>query len=166
MEQFIKNLTRGAGAILRDGFRRKFKVKIKSAFYDLVTEYDLLSDKYITERIAKKYPTHGILSEESGHNGKRKNLWVIDPMDGTHAFAHGVPQFAVSIAFVSNDILKYAALYDPMQDELFYAAKGKGAFVNGKRTSVNIAEKLNFATVATYIRVGGTAVDGSKKRRR
>lgn len=164
MQTFIKNLARGAGAILKDGFKKKFKVNIKSAFYDIVTEYDLLADKYITERIAKKFPKHGILAEESGNRLRgRKNFWVIDPMDGTHAFAHGVPQFAVSIAFVSGNILRASAVYDPMNDDLFMAEKGKGATVNGKQTRVGAANILNFATIATYIKTGH---ENNKKNRR
>ena len=145
-------MAKGAGAILKDGFKKKFTSTTKRAFFDLVTEFDLKSEKYLLGRIRKKYPPHGVMAEESGMSGSKKNFWIIDPLDGTHGFAKGIPQFAVSIAFVSNNQLKYGCVYDPIHDEMFFAEKGKGATLNGKKIEVGHLDSLQFATVATYIK--------------
>lgn len=94
MEQFIKNLALGAGKILRDGFSKPLNIKEKSADWDLVTQFDLASEKYIVDKIHKKYSSHAIFSEEQGQTGKGKNLWIIDPLDGTRGFKKRLNSFA------------------------------------------------------------------------
>lgn len=149
METFIKNLARGAGAILRDGFKRKLEISHKQDFWDVVTQYDLASENYIVERIKKKFPAHSIIAEESGeHLASRKQFWVIDPLDGTRNFSRGIPFFCVSIAFVKDGQILYGAVYDPMHDELFFAGKGKGAALNGQPITVSPVENLQSAFAA------------------
>ena len=145
MEQFIKKLARGAGAILRDGFRHDIEINHKTGHWDVVTQYDLASDKYIQTHIKKKFPKHSILSEETGREGKNDHLWVIDPLDGTRNFSRGIPFFCVSIAFVRKNKILYGAIYDPVHDELFFAKDGKGAILNGKSISVSTPEILDSA---------------------
>lgn len=153
MERFIKNLARGAGAILRDGFRKKMQVSTKSSKYDWVTEYDIKTEDFIIEKIRKKFPAHGIIGEENGYKfkQKQKNFWIIDPLDGTHAFVKGTPQFCTTFSFVSKNTLKYGAVYDPISNELFYACRGRGASVNGKKINVSATEDLFHANMATYV---------------
>jgi len=145
MEQFIKNLARGAGAILKEGFRKEFEINQKTDHWDVVTQYDLASDKYIQDRIKKKFPGHSILSEETGRAGKSDNLWIIDPLDGTRNFSRGLPFFCVSISFVRKHRVVYGVIYDPIHDELFFAERGRGATLNGKPISVSQASTLDSA---------------------
>ena len=145
MEQFIKNLARGAGAILREGFRKELEINHKTAHWDVVTQYDLASDKYIQDRIKKKFPSHSILSEETGRAGKSDNIWVIDPLDGTRNFSRGMPFFCVSISFVKKNHVVYGVIYDPIHDELFFAERGRGATLNGKPIFVSQSNMLNSA---------------------
>lgn len=148
MEKFIKNLARDAGKILRDGFRTELKISYKVASWDIVTQYDTKSEKYIIGRILSKYPRHGIMGEESGHIIKKNSFWVIDPLDGTRAFSRGMPQFSVSIAFVHNNQIKLGAVYDPMRDEMFFAEDKKGAFLNDQKITVSQAPDFRFAAAA------------------
>lgn len=149
MENFIKNLARGAGEILRNGFGKKLNISLKSEHsWDIVTQYDLAADNFVIEKIRRKYPNHGIFSEESGHLIKRKNFWLIDPLDGTHAFAKNLASFSVSIAYVSNNQIKLGAVYAPMTDEMFFAKKGHGAFLNNKKIAVGMTDNLDLATTA------------------
>ena len=136
MEKFIQNLARGAGDILKEGFRKNVKTSQKSASWDVVTEYDKRSEKFIIDHIQKKFPRHGILGEESGQIGGKKELWIIDPLDGTLTFSKGLSGFCVLIAHLINGKLKYGVIYDPIQNDLFCATKGKGAFLNNKKIQV------------------------------
>lgn len=154
MEQFIKNLARGAGAILREGFGKKLKVQTKPAaddFLDFVTKYDLAVEQFIIDKVRKKFPTHGIIGEESGHSKKGKNFWIIDPLDGTHAFIKGSPQFSTTFSFVSNNVIRYGVVYDPIHDELFYAQEGKGAKLNNQSIHVAEKEKLQYGNFSCYV---------------
>lgn len=163
MERFIKNLSRGAGAILREGFRKKFKISYKTSIWDVVTEYDLASEKMIMQKIKKRFPDHGIISEENGqYFHKRKNLWVIDPLDGTHAFSRGLAQFSVSVAFVHNSQIKFGAVYDPIRDELFFAHAKGGATLNGRKISVSPEKELRFATLAMILGTGESTIREKK----
>src|SRR3989338_3076332 len=119
MQSFIKNLAKGAGDILRDGFRKEIEINHKKGHWDVVTQYDLASDKYIQDRIKKKFPSHGILSEEGVDIKNKKNLWIIDPLDGTRNFSRGIPIFCTTFSFIKNGVLEYGVTYDPIHDELF-----------------------------------------------
>lgn len=146
IKTFLISITLDAGKILR-GYFGKIGVKYnKGNSLNVVTEADLAANAFLIKQIQKKYPTHGILSEETGYHQKDpKNpndtewLWTIDPLDGTLNFSRRIPLFAVMIsvskksAKSKNRDLRYAAIYDVMQNELFYAEKGKGAFRNGKK---------------------------------
>lgn len=157
MDRFIKNLARGAGAILRAGFRTKFKTSQKSASYDIVTEFDHASESYIINKIRKAYPSHGILSEESGHIIKKNSFWIIDPLDGTSPFSRGLAGFSVCIAFVRGRKIEFGAVYDPMADELFFAKNRKGATLNGRRIYVHDRKDLRFGGVSLGLESGLTS---------
>lgn len=136
MENFIKNLARGAGKILREGFGKKTKVLEKTGYWDVVTEYDLKVDRFVVGKIRTKFPNHGILTEESGQISKGGTFWILDPIDGTWAFRRGKPQFCTAISLVVNNHLELGAIYDPMVDELFFAKAKRGAFLNGRKIFV------------------------------
>ena len=136
MEKFIKQLVRDAGGILRDNFGKVGVLRTKSNVLDVVTVADELADKLITERIKKKFPSHAIISEESGTHNNNPKKWIIDPLDGTSNFSKGIPLFVTQLAYTENNKVKIAAIYDPIHDNLFYAEKGKGAYLNDSRIFV------------------------------
>ena len=138
-----------AGAILRQGMNRRRHVNFKGRV-DLVTEFDLRSEKLITGEIARVFPHHSILAEEGGETRKPSSrLWIIDPLDGTTNFAHDYPAFCVSIGLEVDGVMVLGAVYDPVHDELFYAAKGRGAFCNKRRIRVSSQNKLNRSLLGT-----------------
>ncbi|MDP2933930.1 MAG: inositol monophosphatase family protein [bacterium] len=142
METFIKNLAKGAGAILKAGYKEKVKTNTKSWALDLVTNYDLASNNFIVSKIKKKFPDHGILSEEIKGFIKKDKFWIVDPIDGTFCFVNHLGRFSVSIAYVEKDEIKYGAVYSPMENELFFAEKDCGAFMNNKRISISENKKI------------------------
>jgi len=147
--KFAREIARGAGDILRKGMNKRHRVDYKGRV-DLVTEYDVKSEKYIKAAIEKTFPGHSILAEESGETRKRSSkLWVIDPLDGTTNFAHDYPAYCVSIGLEVDDRMVMGVIYDPVHDEMFYASDGNGAFCNRKRIHVSPERKLNRSLLAT-----------------
>lgn len=139
-----------ASDILKGGFQTKYKIEKKEGKHNLVTEYDLLSEKTIISFINEKFPTHSILCEEKGSCDKKSEYtWIIDPLDGTVNFAHSIPMFAVSIAVQKNDEIISAVTLNPMVNELFVAEKSKGAFLNGEKLEVTNTKILDDAFLAT-----------------
>jgi len=136
MEQFIQDIARGAGQILKEKFKQVGVKYTKSDATDVVTEADLLSNTFLVNAIKEKYPDHGIISEETGEeNTTAQYQWIIDPLDGTFNFATGTPLFGVIVALAKNGVIELGAIYEPLQDELFYAKRGEGAFLNGQKIS-------------------------------
>ena len=136
--EFAKILAKGSGKIILDDFKKERKFRRKEDG-SLVTETDLKSEKFIIERIRKKYPDHGILAEESGNSkSESEYMWIIDPLDGTHNFIYGLPLFGVSIALARKEEVIAGVIYLPVPGELYYAERGKGAFLNGKRIHVSM----------------------------
>ena len=110
---------------------------------NLVTEIDKQSEKLIIKKIRQHYSSHDILGEESGaHDAKSEYRWIIDPLDGTTNYTHGLPIFCVTIGVEHKGEIIAGAIYDPNTDEMFTAEKGKGAFLNGKRIRVSSADTL------------------------
>lgn len=120
---------------------------------DFVTEVDRAAEAAIIETLREAYPEHAILAEESGRsagrNGDSEYEWIIDPLDGTTNFIHGVPQYAVSIALRHRGQLTQAVVYDTVRNELFAASKGGGAFLNDRRIRVSRCLKLEEALIGT-----------------
>lgn len=138
------------GQILKDGYGTLFEISSKEGVHNLVTEYDLLSEKIIIQMIHESFPDHHILSEEGGKFGhEHAYQWVVDPLDGTVNFAHGIPMFSVSIGVQKENETLCGVVYHPIADELFVAEKNKGAFLNGKRLEVSKTEDINKAILAT-----------------
>jgi len=118
---------------------------------DYVSEVDRKAEAAIIDVIRKAYPDHAILAEESGKHEGNEYEWVIDPLDGTTNFVHGIPQYAVSIALKHKGRLDQAVVYDPISQELFTASKGAGAQLNGKRIRVTKRNSLKGALLGTGI---------------
>ena len=118
---------------------------------DYVTEVDKLAEGAIIEILHETYPGHAILAEESGSSGPAQSefQWIIDPLDGTTNFIHGLPQYAVSIALAHKGVLTHAVVYDTNRNELFTASKGSGAYLNDKRLRVSKRGKLDEALIGT-----------------
>jgi myo-inositol-1(or 4)-monophosphatase len=116
---------------------------------DFVTEVDRQAEHIIIETIKNAYPDHAFLGEESGKSGESEYKWIIDPLDGTTNFLHGIPHFAVSIALEYRGRLDQAVIYDPVKQELFTASKGKGAQLNNKKIRVSPQKTLEGALLAT-----------------
>jgi myo-inositol-1(or 4)-monophosphatase len=139
---FTENLARQAGAILRAGYGQQHHIHHKGII-DLVTEVDHQSDAAIIAGIRQEFPDHCIITEESGSLvGNNDHCWYIDPLDGTLNYAHAVPFFCVSIAYVEYGALKLAVVYEPMRDECYSAEKGQGAWLNGQPIHAADSSKL------------------------
>ncbi len=128
---------------------------------DFVTEIDQGAENVILETLSTAYPDHWFLGEETGFSNGRGEpgrvegareadfVWVIDPLDGTTNFIHGVPQYAVSIALMQKGIITQAVVYDPTKDELFTATKGAGAYLNNRRIRVSKRTKVEESLIGT-----------------
>jgi myo-inositol-1(or 4)-monophosphatase len=135
-------LARRAGDVLRSYVGREKGVVYKGRA-NLVTLADKESEALIIKGIRERYPDHGVLAEESGASGAGAGTrWIIDPLDGTTNFAHQYPAFTVSIAAETAGVIVCGAVYDPVRDEMFSAARGQGAFLNGERMRVSSVERL------------------------
>jgi len=151
-------IAREAGARLREFFAQGVATEYKGDV-DLVTVADRTVEKLIKTRLGEMFPDHGIYGEEGTREGLDRELrWYVDPLDGTTNFAHGFPQFCVSMGLEQrragmkadeDGTLVAAVIYDPMRDELFLAERGKGATVNGKTIAVSKNATLAEALVAT-----------------
>ena len=131
-------------------FNNNVGVMEKDSAFNLVTEADLKSEDTIVETIRTYFPDHNILAEEKQY-GKTDSeyLWIIDPLDGTNNFACGVPIFASSIALAHRGEIVCGVVYNPILNEMFYAEKGKGAYLNGKRIVVNNVDSLGKSLMIT-----------------
>jgi myo-inositol-1(or 4)-monophosphatase len=133
----INAVKAGAAEILRF-YNNNFTVSNKEGINNLVTEADHASEKAIIDVIHKQFPNHHILSEETGEIIQDSNYkWIIDPIDGTINFAHGIPLNCVSIAIEHHEHIVMAAVYNPHLHEFFFAEKGKGALLNDKPIKVS-----------------------------
>lgn len=138
MKNFIIGVTKAAGEHLLKYYGKSLSSKAKSGPTDFVTKADVETNTLIVAAIQKRFPTHGIVSEEMAQqNTGAEYVWYIDPLDGTRSFMTRTPHFAVLIALAHHGVVRYATTYNPLLNELFYAEKGKGAFRNGKRIHVS-----------------------------
>ncbi len=140
----IKASEKASKILIRDfGEIEKLQVSKKSPS-DFVTNSDLKAERIIIEELEKARPNFSFISEENGIKKKKdtNNIWIIDPIDGTINFLHGIPHFAISIALKSNNEIVSGLIYDPIKDEMFYAEKNNGTFLNNQR--VRVSKKNNF----------------------
>jgi myo-inositol-1(or 4)-monophosphatase len=145
----LERLARQAGQILSDGYEKDHKVDFKGVI-DLVTEVDHASEAFLIDEISRLFPGHSFLAEESGASlVQTDHLWIIDPLDGTVNYAHGVPLFCVSIAYSHQGQVLLGAIYEPMRDEMFSAERGKGAWLNGRPLKATQVEELQKSLLVT-----------------
>jgi myo-inositol-1(or 4)-monophosphatase len=144
---------RAAGAIINRAALDLDVLKIAAkGTNDFVTEVDRAAEQAIIDVLLEAYPGHGILAEESGRErGARSSdfTWIIDPLDGTTNFIHGLPVYAVSIALAFRGKIEQAVVYDPARNDLFYASKGRGAFLNDRRLRVSKRTRMADALIGT-----------------
>jgi myo-inositol-1(or 4)-monophosphatase len=144
---------RSAGSIINRAALDLDVLKVGSkGTNDFVTEVDQAAEEAIISTLLEAYPGHAILAEESGRQRGSKHsdyLWIIDPLDGTTNFIHGFPVYAVSIALAFRGKVEQAVVYDPTRNDLFYASKGKGAYLNDRRLRVSKRTRMSDALIGT-----------------
>jgi len=146
----IKAAHRAARSLKRDlGEVEQLQVSLKGP-RNFVTAADRRAEAILREELAKARPDYGFLGEEGGaHTGSDKtHRWIVDPLDGTTNFLHGIPHFAIAIALERNGTIVAGLVYNPANDEMFIAERGKGAFLNDKRIRVAVRQRLAEAIVA------------------
>ena len=147
----IKASEKASKSLIRDfGEVENLQVSVKGPL-DFVTNTDIKVEKILIEELTKSKKNFTILSEETGFikNKDIKNIWIIDPIDGTSNFLHGIPHFAISIALQSNNEIVSGLIFDPIKNEMFYAEKNNGAYLNNKRIRVSKKKDLNKCLFAT-----------------
>ena len=168
----IKASEKASKILIRDfGEVEKLQVSKKGPT-DFVTNADLKAEKIIIEELKKARPNYSFISEENGieDNKDKDNTWIIDPIDGTTNFLHGIPHFAISIALKSKNEIVSGLIFDPIKDEMFYAEKNSGSFFNNHRIRVSKKNDLNECLFAVggkiskeldlqYRRSGSAALD-------
>ena len=147
----IKASEKASKILIRDfGEIEKLQISVKGPS-DFVSSADTKAEKIIISELMKAKKNYSILSEEDGSkiNTDSQNVWIIDPIDGTTNFLHGVPHFAISIALKSNNEIVSGLIYDPIKDEMFYAEKNNGAFFNNQRIKVSKKKDLTSCLFGT-----------------
>ena len=146
----IKACRKASKTLIRDfGEIENLQVSVKGPG-DFVTASDKKVEKILVEELQKARPTYSILSEEVGQiNNDESFKWIIDPIDGTSNFLHGIPHFAISIGLEHDKEIICGIIYDPIKDEIFTAEKGNGAYLNNKRMRVSSRSKLKDCIICT-----------------
>jgi myo-inositol-1(or 4)-monophosphatase len=145
----VKAAIRAGKLIYRAGDNLDHLTVTKKSHADYVSEVDRAAERIIIEALREAYPSHAILAEESGAQGESEYVWIIDPLDGTTNFLHGVPQYAVSIGLQHKGVLTQAVIYDPTKNDLFTATRGRGAYLNDKRLRVSKRKEMADSLIAT-----------------
>lgn len=152
MKQFLsfaKEIAKGAGKILLEEFSKPCVVDIIDDNHKgIITNADILSDKYIRKAITSTFPEHSIISEESKpkkEKHKEKYEWVIDPLDGTNNFNRGIPDFTISIALRRNKQVQLGVVYAPIYDKMYFASSGYGAFQeqDGDIIPIHVSDEIS-----------------------
>ena len=139
-----------AGSLIKETFGRELSGEVEEKDRnDFVTATDMASEKLIIETLRSAFPEAGILAEESAYPGSGKELWVIDPLDGTTNYIHGYPSIGVSIALIVENRIVLGLVYDPLREELFEALRGEGAYCNSVRIRVSEPAELTNSLLGT-----------------
>lgn len=150
-KKFCEELTSEAGRILLEA-RNKFEIINQKDIQDIATSADIASEEYIIREILKKYPTHGILSEEKGSiNTESQYKWVIDPLDGTKEYVRGISLWNCSIALQYQDETIVACVYRPYENIMYSASKDLGSFKNGERIHISDIKDLENSFIYCYV---------------
>ena len=148
--QTAKEAATAAGDILTDYFRNGVAMRTKSASVDLVSDADVNAERAIADVIRGHFRNHSILGEEENSDDvDAEHLWIIDPLDGTTNFAHGIPHFAVSIAYYRNGQADTGVIFNPMRDDWYVATAAEGATHNGRPIQVGSQTRLDEVVVGT-----------------
>ena len=146
METALESVVHGA-KVLRERFQTTVRIETKG-LANFVTEADFGSEREIVNTIRDRFPDHAIISEES-HNDRADatDLWIIDPLDGTSNFMHGIPHFAISVAYYQGGQPQLGIVYNPILDDWYIAVHGQGAWHNGVRQRVDAADRIDAAMI-------------------
>ncbi|WP_041081051.1 inositol monophosphatase family protein [Thermotoga profunda] len=162
---FTIKLARKIGFYLMQYWGHALNVTEKSSFQDLVTDCDKQAQQMIVREIREHFPDEAILAEE-GLFEKGDKIWIIDPIDGTMNYVHGLPSFAVGIAYAERNEVIIGVAHDPLMSETYYAIKGQGAYVNGERIHVskNSLLKDSIGNVGFYVGFTGPFINAIEKK--
>ena len=141
----IKAAEKASKSIIRDFGEVENLQVLKKGPYDFVTKTDKHVEKILIEELSKTKKKYSFIAEETGNiiNKDKENIWIIDPIDGTTNFLHGIPHFAICIAHQSKGEILSGLIFDPIKDEMFFAEKDKGAFLNNQRLRVSKKNSLD-----------------------
>jgi len=143
MDEFMKQLVRDAGKIAMKSFGKSHTEYAKEDILDIATETDIEINEFIENEIKSKYSEHGIISEEAaGYKKEAEYIWTIDPIDGTANFATGIPIFVIMVALIKNGEVEMSAIFDPVHNNLAFARKNEGAFVNNKKINCSSTKEI------------------------
>ena len=148
IKQTLEKALIEAGRVIKQAAEKPISIEYKSPV-SLLTQTDKKAERVVIDIIQKNFPDHAILSEESPPLGKSKSKWIIDPIDGTTNFVHGLPGYCVSIGYEEDGVVQVGGVFNPILDEWFWAERGKGASLNGKKIKVTKAKKLSESLLAT-----------------
>lgn len=148
IRQTLERALHESGSILKRAIERPKKISFKSPV-SLVTETDKGAEQKIISIIKQTFPEHSILAEESDPQAGSSSKWIIDPIDGTTNFAHGLPLACVSIGYEENGKMKLGGVFNPFLNEYFWAERGRGATLNGKKIKVSKTKTLSRSLMAT-----------------
>src|SRR3989338_2875610 len=150
MKETLIQAAKEGGAVLKKYFKKEYAINYKGGqLIGIVTDADIACEKKIFSVLKKTFPDYNILSEETGSEERGSAYtWIIDPLDGTQNFVLDLPEFGVAIALAKGKDVIMSALYFPMFDDLYFAEKGKGAFLNGKRIYVSSVDTFSKATIS------------------
>ncbi|HLD56539.1 MAG TPA: inositol monophosphatase family protein [Candidatus Omnitrophota bacterium] len=148
VKQTLEKALVEAGSLLKRASKRPLKIEYKGPV-SIVTQVDKKAERLIIDIIRKQFPNHSILAEESEPTGKSNCKWIIDPIDGTSNFAHGLPMACVSIAYEENGIVEVGGVWNPFHNEWFWAERGKGASLNGKKIRISKIKTLKDSMLVT-----------------
>ncbi|XP_041375505.1 inositol monophosphatase 1-like [Gigantopelta aegis] len=156
-------IARKAGVVIRDALHKEKSVETKISHADLVTESDRAVEKMVMDFVSSKYPSHKFIGEESAVDGQpckytNDPTWIVDPIDGTTNFVHQIPEVSFSLGIAVNKQIVIGIVYVPEHEKMYTAKRGKGAFCNGEKISVNKEDSLKDAVV---ICEGGNSRDPS-----
>ena len=152
LKQVLLEAIQAGGTELRRFFNNEFKISHKEGVNNLVTEADHASEATILKIIKKNFPDHQVLAEETGEHVRDSNYkWIIDPIDGTVNFAHGIPLCSVAIAIEKDEEIIMSSVYAPVMNELYFAEKNGGALLNDKKISVSDESNVRNSCLVTGV---------------
>lgn len=160
--EFARKIAKQSGEIMRNNFELGMQKEWKSDDTPL-TVTDTAISQLVIDGVKSRFPEHGVLGEEDSFATEREYLWVVDPVDGTMPFSHGIPASVFSMALVKNGRTEVAVIADPFSDRLYWASKGQGAYVNDQKLQVNQQSELGpqvFVDIAAKFNFSG--LDGIK----